>query len=165
MKTPDHVARQVLQDAIARMPRDTLPSRDLWPGIAHALHERPRHSTLGGQMALAASILLVVFGSIYFGMRQPLQSAEQYYFNDFLSSLESDHLRSKQALLTQYKDETAVYPQWQEQLQQLESAEQVIYRALREDPENTELLSILQRVQSKQLGLIDSAFSSRLSSL
>jgi hypothetical protein len=165
MNTPEHNPRQHLANAIARMPRDIRPGRDLWPGIAQAVQRPPRRSLFGGQMALAASVLLVVFGSIYFGMRQPLQNGQQYYFNDFLSSLEANHLRSKQALLQQYQDEPAVYPEWREQMAQLESAEQVIFRALREDPDNTELLSILQRVQSKQLGLIDAAFLPRLSSL
>jgi hypothetical protein len=59
----------------------------------------------------------------------------------------------------QYRDQPAAYAEWRTQMRELESAEDAIYRALRQDPDNVELLSILRQVQAKQLKLIDAVFS------
>jgi hypothetical protein len=84
---------------------------------------------------------------------------------DVLVALQSEHINSKQALLVQYQDEAPLYQDWEMQMQQLEQAEQVIYNALREEPGNLELLKMLRLVQQKQLNLIDSVFSPRLTSI
>lgn len=155
---------QTLEQAIARVPRDQLPRRDLWPGIELAINEAPQRSRWHQHLALAASLLLVLGASLQFGRVQPAPGTSGIDRN-VLVELQSEHQLSKQALLVQYGDAPALYPDWEAQMRQLEQAEQVIYNALREEPGNIELLRILRLVQEKQLNLIDSVFSSRLTTI
>lgn len=153
-----------LQQAIARLPREQLPGRDLWPGIEHAINEVPRRITGLHAAALAASVVLLIVASLQFGRVQPLPGAAGID-RELLLSLQSEHQHSKQALLVQYQDAPPLYQDWETQMQQLEQAEQVIYNALREEPDNLELLKMLRLVQQKQLDLIDSVFSPRFTSI
>ncbi len=163
MKTPnpDH---DLLQRAIAQVPREQMPQRDLWPGIELAINEAQPPVQWKQRTALAASLLLVLAASLQFGRVQPEPDAAGIEW-DVLVALQSEHLHSKQALLVQYEDEAPLYQDWETQMQQLEQAEQVIYNALREEPGNLELLKMLRLVQQKQLNLIDSVFSPRLTSI
>jgi len=158
MTTPD--PDRTLQRAIAQLPRAELPQRDLWPGIEHAINE----TAPAREWALAASLLLILAASLQFGRVEPGPGVAGIE-RDVLVTLQSEHLHSKQALLVQYQDEAPLYRDWETQMQQLEKAEQVIYNALREEPRNLELLKMLRLVQQKQLNLIDSVFSPRLTSI
>lgn len=148
-----------LDAAIAGLQRDLQPGRDLWPGIEHAINETRPRRTWAQYTALAASIVLIFAASLHFGQVEPtvLPGIDR----SVLAGLQREHDSNKQALLVQYSDAPALYADWQEQMQQLEQAEQVIYNALREEPGNLELLRILRQVQEKQLQLIDRAFSPR----
>jgi hypothetical protein len=79
--------------------------------------------------------------------------------------LKSEHEANKQSLLVSYQDRRPFYADWQEQLQQLEEAENVILEALAEEPTNVELLNLLRQVQHKQLDLIETVYAPRLSSI
>jgi hypothetical protein len=152
-----------LRRALDALPREIQPTRDLWPGIAHAVREvpyaKPRaHSSLQ-RLALAASLVLMLGASLYYGLRQPDLSFDRAGLDAMIAALQSRHQSSKEALLVQYRDQPAAYADWQAQMQELESAEDAIYRALRQDPDNVELLTILRQVQAKQLKLIDAVFS------
>jgi hypothetical protein len=155
---------QLLQEALHKLPRDIQPARDLWPGIAHAL-QAPAPSPWYRQAALAASILLVLSLSLYYGALQPVQPLPNSLIEEFLGTLQSEHELSKQSLLVRYQDEEAYYPDWEQQLQQLEQAEGVIFQALRDDPDNLELVKILRQVQDKQMKLIEAVFDPRLRSI
>jgi hypothetical protein len=163
MKTTDR-DHEALQRAIAQLPREQLPQRDLWPGIELAINEAAPAVKWKQHTALAASLLLVLAASLQFGRVQPEPGAAGIE-RDVLVALQSEHINSKQALLVQYQDEAPLYQDWEMQMQQLEQAEQVIYNALREEPGNLELLKMLRLVQQKQLNLIDSVFSPRLTSI
>jgi hypothetical protein len=158
-----------LRRALDALPRAIQPGRDLWPGIAHALqqdtYQEPRRRQGLQRLALAASLLLVLGTSLYYGLRQPVFSPERIELNAMISTLQSRHELSKEALLVQYRNQPAAYAGWQAQMQELEAAEDAIYRALRQDPDNLELLTILRQVQGKQLKLIDAVFSPRLSAI
>lgn len=153
-----------LQQAIARLPRNVQPQRDLWAGIEHAINEPPQHRPWKQYAALAASLLLILLTSLQYGRVQPAP-ATAGIDRGLLTALQSEHLGNKQALLVQYEDATPLYPAWRSQMEQLEQAEQVIYNALREEPANLELLKMLRLVQKKQLDLIDSVFAPRLNSI
>ncbi|HWK54556.1 MAG TPA: hypothetical protein VNR18_09310 [Hyphomicrobiales bacterium] len=154
---PEHTLQQLLDT----LPREHLPQRDLWPGIAYALQPAHHQRRLPAWLALAASLLLVLSASLYYGLRQPGSGFDRADLNVLISALQSDHERSKQALLVQYQGRAAVYTDWQAQMQELEDAEQAIYAALRQDPENLALLNILRQVQDKQIMLIDAVFAPR----
>ena len=160
--TPDR--EPALQRALGQLPREQLPQHDLWPGIEHAINEALPRASWKQHSALAASLLLILAASLQFGRVQPEPGAAGIDRN-LLVELQSEHLHSKQALLVQYQDTAPLYPDWETQMQQLEKAEQVIYNALREEPGNLELLKMLRLVQHKQLDLIDSVFSPRLTSI
>ncbi|MGV3590461.1 MAG: hypothetical protein ACO1PZ_02155 [Gammaproteobacteria bacterium] len=155
----DRKAERRLQDALDALPRELLPQRDLWPGIEHALllpERRPvawyRHA------ALAASLLLVLASSLYFGMQQSAQRLPNSVVEQFLATLQDEHDMNMQMLLIRYEDQQPYYEGWERQLQQLEQAEAAILEALRDDPLNLEMIEILRGVQQKQLNLIDKVF-------
>lgn len=157
------ISENALQEAIRHLPRSQLPERDLWPGIAQAINTQP-DTHWPRYAALAASVLLVLCASLYYG-RLELVAEQPGQVSELISALQTEHENSVQALLVEYQGQEPLYAGWQEQMQQLEQAEQVIYQALREEPDNIELLKILRQVQQKQLKLIDSTFDHRLSSI
>lgn len=158
-------AKPSLQDMVNTLPRELPPKRDLWPGINHAINLPARTPFSFRPYALAASLLLVLGLSVFYGLRQPRPSLPDMALEAYISSLQSDHARSKQAVLIEFQQQRALYPQWEEQLHQLEQAEKMVYDALRRDPDNRELLNILRDVQAKQLKLIDAVFSPQLNTI
>ena len=153
-----------LRDAIDAMPRELMPARDLWPGIAHSINT-PARADWQRTTALAASIMLIFGLSLYFSTRLSSDTQLNSRLEEYIGVLQYEHQQNKQALLVQYKDQQAVYPQWNEQMKELEQAEQVIFQALRNDPENLELLKILRQVQQKEIDLLDAAFAPRFNSI
>jgi hypothetical protein len=153
-----------LQDLVNNMPRELTPARDLWPGITHAINT-PVRADWQRTTALAASIMLIFGLSLYFSTRQSAEVLLNSRLEEYIGVLQYEHQQNKQALLVQYKDQQAVYPEWNEQMKELEQAEQIIFEALREDPENLELLKILRHVQQKEIDLLDTAFAPRLNSI
>ena len=103
-------------------------------------------------------MFLAVSGGLYFS-RPQAPAVNSVDIAGYIELLQTDHERNKQALLVQYQDQTALAPDWEEQMNQLEQAEQAIYDALKEDPENLELLKILRSVQTKQIDLIESVYA------
>jgi hypothetical protein len=160
----DPQRKEKLQDAIKNMPRELTPARDLWPGIAHAINN-PARAEWQRTTALAASIMLIFGVSLYFSTMQSADVLLNSRLEEYIGVLQYEHQQNKQALLVQYKDQPAVYPEWEEQMKELEQAEQVIFEALREDPENLELLKILRHVQEKEIELLDAVFAPRLNSI
>ncbi|MES2626211.1 MAG: hypothetical protein V4628_13085 [Pseudomonadota bacterium] len=162
MNDPQH--KHKLQDAIAKMQRDLSPERDLWPGITHAINT-PARNEWHRTAALAASIVLVFGMSLYFSTRQSADSLQNSRIEEYIGVLQYEHQQTKQALLVQYENQPALYQEWEVQMKDLEQAEQVIFQALRDDPENLELLKILRQVQAKQIELLDAAFAPRLNTI
>lgn len=158
-------SKRTLQEMIDALPREVAPARDLWPGIDHAINV-PAHAALSYRpYALAASVLLVLGLSMFYGLRQPIPTLPDPLVEEYISGLQSEHERSKQAVLVEFQQQQALYPQWEDQLHELEQAENVIYDALRRDPDNRELLNILRDVQAKQLKLIDAVFAPQLNTI
>lgn len=153
-----------LQDAIDALPREVLPQRDLWPGIAHALLMPERAPVPWYRpVALAASLLLMLALCLNFGASE--QTLPNSVVEQFFSTLQREHELNKQTLLVGFRNQQPVYADWEQQLLQLEQAEAAIFEALRDDPENLELIEILRQVQGKQLDVIDKAFDPRLGSI
>jgi hypothetical protein len=148
-----------LNHELGQLPRDIEPARDLWPGIDHAINNH--RLTIPTSVAMAAGIVLAVSlaisGGLYMYRATPVPDTRN--MADFIALLQSDHEKTKQALLVEYAGQTPLAPDWEEQMHQLEQAEQAIYQALNEDPENLELLKILRQVQSKQIDLIESVYA------
>jgi hypothetical protein len=159
-------AEQRLLDALNVLPREVLPQRDLWPGIAHGLlMPEPRPVAWYRHAALAASVVLVLTLSLYYGTLQPLQPLPNSRVEALLSSLKDEHQLNKQTMLVQYQGQEAYSPDWESDLQEMEQAEAVIFEALRNDPENLQLIKMLRQVQENQLDLIDAVFDPRVGTI
>ena len=160
----DSQFEQTLQNELSMLEREMQPSRNLWPGIDHAINSNT--VTLPRWFVIAASIVLVMSVTLSGGLyvNRP-ETNDNNEIAEFIAFLQSEHERNKQTLLVEYAGQTPLAPDWEQQMQQLELAEQAIYTALREDPENIELLKILRQVQNKQIALIDSVFAPLFSSI
>jgi hypothetical protein len=159
---------ETLNEELKNLHRDIAPGRDLWSGIDHAINVNSKTSNtiaIPKYLAIAASIMLSVSlafsGGMYFSRPQP----DNQGITNLISLLQSEHDRNKQSLLVEYQDRTALAPDWESQMQQLEQAEAAIYEALRDDPENIELLKILRQVQTKQIQLIESVYAPLFTSI
>jgi hypothetical protein len=108
--------------------------------------------------ALLACLLLILFGSLQYGRVLPATAASAP-LQELLTTLQNEHLGSKQELLKRYKDSQPLYAGWRSQMDQLEQAEQQIYNALRKQPADPALLKLLQRTRQQQLQLIDRVFA------
>lgn len=69
--------------------------------------------------------------------------------------LSRQHEQQKQQLLVRFQDQTAVTDDWQTQIQELEDAAAAVKLALKQDPDNTALLGMLQHIYQQQLLLIE----------
>lgn len=163
----DRQLDQYLNEETGKLARDIPPGRDLWPGIDHAINDNT--ITVPRRVAVAAAIVLAVCVTVSGGLilnrpappdqAQSREQATAQGIADFIAMLQSEHEKNKQALLVEYQGQTALAPDWEAQMRQLEQAEQAIYEALTEDPENLELLKILRQVQTKQIELIESVYA------
>lgn len=69
--------------------------------------------------------------------------------------LSRQHEQQKQQLLVRFQDQAAVTDDWQTQIQELEDAAAAVKLALKQDPDNTALLGMLQHIYQQQLLLIE----------
>ena len=154
---------QQIQQAINDLPREMSPAKDLWPGIEHGLENKTNGIHIP-HWAMAAAVLAFSLTVIWGALRVPAES-QQVDLSAVFSALHTENEHSKQLLLTGFQDRTPWYPQWQEELQQLEDTEQLILDALTDEPGNTRLISLLRRVQQKQLDLINAAYAPQMISI
>ena len=109
-------------------------------------------------MTTPRAVLLVTALSLYYSAMQPEPALSNSELERLLLSLRVEHELNKRMLLVQYKDQEPYYAGWEQQLMDMEEAEAAIFEALRDDPENLEMIEILRQVQEKQLNLIDKVF-------
>ena len=156
-----------LNKALERLPQEMKPDRDLWTGIALSIEagEMEKQETAGKApvnrlryMAMAASLLLVtslfifIKPSEYFGSDSGAGDARGQALVNVLSR---QHEQQKQQLLVRFQDQTAVTDDWQTQIQELEDAAAAVKLALKQEPDNTALLGMLQHIYQQQLLLIE----------
>ncbi len=163
MNKPDF--DQFLNEQLQSQEKELSPSRDLWPGIEHAINLQSnaqpsaakRNWVMPAFGSAAAAILVAVVG-----LNMPMQQgAEQTQF-----ALISDVFeQQKQSLLVQYQSQPALTDNWQQQLAELEQAEKAIKTALEDDPNNRALLGMLAQVYQQQLDLINKVHSPKQSTV
>jgi hypothetical protein len=149
----EHNIDNKIQDLVDNLPEHA-PKRDLWPGIEHALVQRPKRlSNNRGLYAVAASIcFLAVLG---FLSVQQLPMQQDSGALALIAALETQHKQNKDALLVQYQNTATVTDTWHTQLSELESAAEMVKNALNEDPNNTALLKMLQYIHQQQIAVIE----------
>ncbi|MCC2617692.1 hypothetical protein LJ739_15680 [Aestuariibacter halophilus] len=154
-----------LEAQLAELPKAQMPQRDLWPGIELALAREEQHddarSSAGDNRrtvvwaSLAASVAVVGLVGVL-SLRSP---APQLDGMQLVNALSAQHEQQKNALLVKFQDQPALTQNWQQQLDELDSASEAIKAALDQDPDNMALLKMLQKVHQQQIDLIERVHS------
>ena len=144
---------QFLDEQLQSQQKEVSPSRDLWPGIEHAINlqqseqqdKAKRNWALPAFGTAAAAVLVALVG-----LNMPVQQD-----NTQFALISDAYEQQKQSLLVQYQSQPALTDNWQAQLTELEQAEKAIKTALEDDPNNRALLGMLAQVYQQQLDLIN----------
>lgn len=153
-----------LNTLISSLEKNKLPSRDLWTGIEYGLsqasnpepvgdYNTERHNTrltLNPMMAIAASIFIVVLIGYFSFESGRIESGQT-----LIAQMSEQHAGQKKALLASFVGQPATTVNWQIQLEELDKAAVAIKKALKNEPNNAALLSMLQRVHEQQISLIE----------
>ncbi|QJR81360.1 hypothetical protein CA267_011515 [Alteromonas pelagimontana] len=151
-----------LQKQLESLPKEKPPQRDLWKGVELGL-EAPHHAAARRSsgssfkwIGIAASFALVVLVG-WFGLQEnaPHQSDKVISGEALVQALSQQHEDQKQALLVKFEGHEAFTQNWQQQLTELDEAAGAIKAALKQDPDNTALLQMLQNVYQQQILLIE----------
>ncbi len=140
-----------LTDSLQSLPKEIEQNKDLWPGIDRAINYMPETTAArkSNKFALVAACFAGALFSFIFipDYLQPqtntMQAMSQLFENE------------KSALLVQYQGSAPVTSDWQNQLKDLEQAENAIKKALENDPQSSALLGMLSQVYRQQLELIN----------
>ncbi len=158
----DNQFEQLLKKKIDELPREIQPQRDLWPGIDLALENQAQHEkSIGRWIGIAASV--AVSGLLVLLSLNSVNSpdTEESNMRRVISSISEQHEGQKQTLLASYEQQPALTDNWQAQLNELDSAATLIKAALAEDPEDADLIKLLQRIYQQQIKLIQSVHQPR----
>lgn len=141
------------------------PERDLWAGIEHGLNDEltpnqlkdlPEKSGARPKLYGVAAALAFVGLFSWYGLEQQQDTVTG---QQLVAALSSQHAQQKDALLVKFKDQPALTQNWQQQLEELDSAAKAIKKALEQDQNNIALLKMLQKVHQQQIELIERVHS------
>ncbi|MCF2862680.1 hypothetical protein ABMY44_12685 [Pseudoalteromonas sp. Cnat2-41] len=150
MSKPDF--EQFLNQQLQQQQKEISPERDLWPGIEQGINAHTHtadKSWFKPALGSAAAAILVAVIGLNLPSQQGSQPSNQF------AVISDVFEQQKQNLLVQYQAQPALTDNWQQQLQELEQAEQAIKTALEEQPNNRALLNMLAQVYQQQLNLIN----------
>ncbi|MGB1200763.1 MAG: hypothetical protein ACPG5R_04305 [Cognaticolwellia aestuarii] len=160
----DNSAEKNLQVAIAKLPKEISPERDLWSGIDRAINQNTRvlekNNTRKVIMptAWAASVVAAVLLTwITLG---PELSTTQPSIN-LVAEIQHNFQQQKQTMLVNFgtPDIKQLPIAMQTELIKLASAQKTISKALVEDPNNSDLLNLLRWTQQQELDLLKQLYS------
>jgi len=141
-----------LQSAISRLPKERLPQRDLWAGVEMALLNGSNRRRVPW-LAVAASVLACVIAvGAWFRSHREANSAASYV--NYVEQLAVQHRNTIAALQAAYRNTPALTTDWNEQLNGMERAADSVRKALRDDPDNTALLRMLNDVYQQEVDLL-----------
>ncbi|WP_273048672.1 MULTISPECIES: hypothetical protein [Pseudoalteromonas] len=139
-----------LNKSLNTLDKNIAPRKNLWTGIERAIVDNksiqkntrvwPKLTAIAA-CSIAGLIALNMF--VINSEPQPVMVMSDYF------------TQQKQSLLVQYKNQEALTTNWQAQLQELEEAEQAIKGALKNEPQNRALLTMLAQIYQQQLSLIN----------
>ncbi len=150
---------QELKQQLDSLAQEKEPQRDLWKGIELSIEAENQPNKASGvqtkHLALAASVALVAMLS-WFTLKPTVPDAQNGLNGQALvQALSNQHQQQMDALLVKFEGQPAVTQNWQQQLEELDSAANAIKAALEEDPDNTALLKMLQNVYQQQMMLVE----------
>jgi len=161
---------QTLQQHLDKLPDELTPKRDLWAGIEHAINhveQAPKNTVnrFNTPIAWAASVVVAVLLSwqLNHSFSPSSPNVVQHTNYDAVTFIKDNFQQQKQGLLVSYgKPDIKQLPQkMQQELQQLEGAQNTIYKALASDKNNQDLLNLLQWTQQQELKLLDQLYRPR----
>lgn len=159
-------AEQNLKAAIAKLPREMTPERDLWSGIEKAISQNSQtalpsqHSKAKVFMptAWAASVVAAVLLTWVTLGPTPDNSEQQV---NLVVEMQQDFEQQKKTMLVSFgaPDVKKLPTAMQTELTKLSSAQQTISKALADDPNNSDLLNLLRWTQKQELDLLKQLYS------
>ena len=151
-----------LMQRLKALPKEQMPSRDLWPGIASALYaqQQPSKKSYVSMLASAASLVLVAMLAWF-----SFESGKSLQGQALVASLSQQHQMQRESLLVHYKDQAALTENLHQQLEELDEAAAAIKKALEQEPNSPALLKMLKHVYEQQLKLIERVHAPRWSTL
>ena len=160
----DKGAEQNLQAAIAQLPRDITPQRDLWSGIDKAINQnsvtasKSANSKVFIPTAWAASVVAAVLLTWVTLGPEPLTSQPAI---NLVAAMQQDFEQQKHSMLVNFgtPDIKQLPVAMQTELIKLSSAQKTISKALADDPNNSDLLNLLRWTQQQELDLLKQLYS------
>lgn len=161
--TENRGTEQNLRDAIAKLPQEMMPERDLWSGIEKAINQKSQTVTSDSNKvfmptAWAASVVAAVL--LTWVTLGPQQESTQNPVN-LVAEMQQDFERQKQTMLVSFgtPDVKQLSEAMQAELNKLSSAQKTISKALADDPNNSDLLNLLRWTQKQELDLLKQLYS------
>ena len=146
-----------LNESLHTLDKEITPQKDLWTGIEKAIvnthHPVQARVSLWPKLSVMAGFAVMALLMAQLFVVTPKQQQ--------ITRMSEQFAQQKQQLLVQYKDKSALTDNWQVQLQELEEAEQAIKQALKSQPQNQALFSMLAQVYKQQLDLINKVHAPR----
>lgn len=153
-----------LQQQIDKLPREMTPGRDLWQGIELAIEQQPKSKRYAtGYLAWAASCVLAVL--IGWNLNKPINEVEPTA--SVVDVMEQSFIQNRQAMLVGFgQPNLAQLPQdIQLQFSQLQSARTSLEQAIKNDPENADLVNLLSWLYQQELSLIEQLYQPQWQSI
>ena len=157
-------AEQSLQEAIAQLPKEMTPERDLWSGIDKAINQnstsvaKNTHNKAFMPSAWAASVVAAVLITwLTLGSEYAANKSEV----NVVATMQQDFEQQKQSMLVNFgtPDIKQLPVAMQTELIKLSSAQNTISKALADDPNNSDLLNLLRWTQQQELDLLKQLYS------
>lgn len=160
----DKSAEQSLQEAIAQLPKDISPQRDLWSGIEKAINQnsaavsKSENNKIFIPTAWAASVIAAVL--LTWVTLGPEPSTSKPVIN-LVAAMQQDFEQQKHSMLVNFgtPDIKQLPVAMQTELIKLSSAQKTISKALVDDPNNGDLLNLLRWTQQQELDLLKQLYS------
>jgi len=155
------ISEQELQARVDDLPQEMSPERDLWSGIERAIQSKAQEPDSSNKklvmpLAWAASVVAAVL--LTWVSFTPNSGVEQS--QSLVAVMQDSFEQQKQTLLVSFgrPDISKLPPAMQEELSKLASARASIEKALRDDPDNADLLNLLRWTQQQELDFIEQLY-------
>jgi len=159
----DKNTEQTLQDALAQLPKEITPERDLWSGIEKAINQKVTSSSTDRNKAFvpsawAASVVAAVL--LTWITLAPEQVGTEST-TTLVATMQQNFEQQKQSMLVNFgtPDIKQLPVAMQTELIKLSSAQKTISKALADDPNNSDLLNLLRWTQQQELDLLKQLYS------
>ncbi len=160
------ISEQALNEQVSALSQEITPERDLWSGIERAIQHAPQQNKNKTKMmpvAWAASVIaavLVTWLTFTPTVNEPGKV-------DALTVMTQTFEQQKSTMLVSFGQPkiTELPKDMQEQLQQLAGARKSIENALRDDPNNIELVNLLRWTQLQELNLLEQLYTPKWQSI